>query len=104
MKKKKKSRAQILPFFFLNLECNAFNRAFSVLTFIKTGIECVEVFAVEFFLGDAQCFTETLKMHDFAFPQESDWCTYIRIFDKAEDIVVGGAGFLFWGDCVRTTY
>lgn len=62
MKKKKKSRAQILPFFFLNLECNAFNRAFSIFAFVKTGIECVEVFAVEFFLGDAQCFTETGRL------------------------------------------
>lgn len=62
MKKKKKSRAQILPFFFLNLECNAFNQVFSVLTFVKTGIECVVVLAVEFFLGDAERFTETGRL------------------------------------------
>lgn len=58
-RKKKKSRAKILPFFFVNLECNAFNQVFSAFTFVKTGIERVVVFAVEFFLGDAKRFTET---------------------------------------------
>lgn len=52
---------------------------------------------------NVQPFAETLEMHDFAFPQETDWVADFRVFDKAQDIVIGSAGFLFCCDLVKTT-
>lgn len=39
-------------------------------------------FAVKFFLNQAEAFTETLEMHDFALAQKTDRFTDFRIFDK----------------------
>ena len=52
---------------------------------------------------NVQPFAETLEMHDFAFSQETDWVADFRVFDKAQDIVIGSAGFLFCCDLVKTT-
>ena len=41
------------------LEGGAFNPSRLLFAFIKLRIECVEVFAVEFFLNDTEGFTET---------------------------------------------
>ena len=54
-------------------------------------------------LYDAQTFTETLIVYDFAFTQETDWFADFRIFDKAQNVIVGCTCFLLWGDFVRTT-
>ena len=43
-------------------------------------------------------------MDDLPLPQEADRIAYLGVFDKAEDIVVCRAGFLLWGDLVKTTY
>ena len=71
---------------------------------VKRRVEGVEVPEIQLILGDAQGLAETLEVHDFPFSQIADRITYIRVFDDAEDVVVGGAGFLFWRDLVKTTY
>lgn len=43
-------------------------------------------------------------MYNLALAQKTDRIAYFRIFDHAENIVVGCAGFLLWGDPVSTTY
>lgn len=70
---------------------------------IKIRVKRIEVLGIQPVGHEAESFSETLEMNDFAFPQETDRITYFRIFDQAQNIVVGGAGFLFWGDFVRTT-
>ena len=41
------------------------------------------------------CFTETLEVHDFTFPQEADHIFHIRrILTQTQDIVICGAGLL----------
>lgn len=50
------------------------------------------------------CFAETLEVDDFPLSQETDDIVDVRVVGKAEDIVVGEAGFLLWCDLVRTTY
>ena len=72
---------------------------------IKTGIEGVKIIRVQIFLHAAQRFTETLEMDDFPFPEEFDGIGHFGdIFHQPQDVIVGGAGFLFWGDLVKTTY
>ena len=51
-----------------------------------------------------QGFTETLEMNHFPFSEEADRIADLRVFDDAEDVIVGAPGFLFWGDLVSTTY
>lgn len=70
---------------------------------IKFRVECIEIPAVEMVFYNVQPFAETLEMHDFAFSQETDWVADFRVFDKAQDIVIGSAGFLFCCDLVKTT-
>lgn len=43
-------------------------------------------------------------MYNLALAQKTDRIAYFRIFDHAENIVVGCAGFLLWGDLISTTY
>lgn len=40
-------------------------------------------------------FAEPLEVDDLTFSQETDGIADLRVFDYTEDIVVGGAGFLF---------
>lgn len=67
-------------------------------------VECVEVLAVQIILDDSETFSEALEVYDLPLAQEFDRFTNIRIIDKTQDIIVGRAGFLFWGDLVKTTY
>ena len=46
-------------------------------------------------LGNAQGFTEALVVDDLPGSEELDGFTDIRILDQAQNVVVGGAGFLF---------
>lgn len=78
--------------------------AFSRASVIEFRIECVEILAVKTILYDPQTFTESLVMHNFTFPKESDWISNFRIFYQTEDVVISRAGFLFWHDLVSTTY
>lgn len=74
-----------------------------MLLHVEFRIDCVEVFGVEIILNDSQPFAKTLIVHDFALTQEADWVEDIRVVAKTDDVVVGRAGFLLWGDFVRTT-
>lgn len=52
---------------------------------------------------DAHGFTETLEVNDLTGTQEADRIYNIGIFYHTKNIIIGGAGFLLWGDFVRTT-
>ena len=65
------------------------------ITAVKSGIECIEVPGVQVILGNAQGFTEALVVDDLPGSEELDGFTDIRILDQAQNVVVGGAGFLF---------
>lgn len=67
----------------------------AALRVIKGRIKSVEVAAVQMLLNRAESFAETLEMNDFTFPKEADRVADFRVFDDTEDVVVGGAGFLF---------
>lgn len=71
---------------------------------VKFRVEGVEVFGIQVILDDPQAFAEPLEMHHLALPQEPDRITDFRVFDQAEDIVVGGTGFLLCCNHVRTTF
>ena len=42
----------------------------------------------------AHRFAEALEMHDFACAQEFERLAHVRVVDQAQQVVVGGAGFL----------
>lgn len=62
---------------------------------VEGRIKGIEIAAVQFLLGDAEKFPESLVMNQLPFPEEPDGFAYIVVPDHAEDIVIGGAGFLF---------
>ena len=66
-----------------------------VAAVVKCGIVGVEVLRVKAFLRDAQGIAEALEVHDFALAKEFDRFAYIWIVNQAQNIVVGGSGFLF---------
>ena len=78
-------------------------RLLAELLHIEFRIDCVEVFGVKVILNDSQPFAEALIVHDFALTQEADWVQDIRVVAETDDVIVGRAGFLLWGDFVRTT-
>ena len=45
--------------------------------------------------GDAQAFTEALIVHKLALTQKAYHIFHIRVINKPQDVIVGGAGFLF---------
>ena len=61
---------------------------------IKGGIEGVEVFGIEGVLGHAQGIRKALVVYDLPLTQELDGILNVGIIDKAQDVVVGDAGFL----------
>ena len=69
-------------------------RALPVLQ-IKFRVDGVEVLAVQILLDESERFTESLIMYDLAFSQETDRVEDVRVVAHAEDVVIGGAGFLF---------
>ncbi len=64
----------------------------------------VVVLCVKVILHNAQRVTESLEMHDLPGPQELERLPDVRVVDQAEKVVVGGSGFLFWYDGIRTTF
>lgn len=62
--------------------------------FVKCRVKGIEVAAVQMVLNVPEGFTKALEVNDFPFPQEADGIADIVVFDHAEDVVVGGAGFL----------
>ena len=72
---------------------------------VKAGIERIEILRVELFLHTSERFSEPLEVYHFPCPQEADGiCDFRNVPDNTEDIVIGCAGFLLWGDLVKTTY
>ena len=68
----------------------------SGFTFIKFRVKGIEVFGVQLILDNTESFAKALEMYDFPGAKELYGFIDIRIIpDKAEDIVIGGAGFLF---------
>ena len=55
---------------------------------IKFWIKCVEVLGIQMFFHDIEPFAKPLKMHDLTFPQEAYRVAYLRVFHKAQDIVI----------------
>ena len=52
----------------------------------------------------AERLAEALEVDDFSGAEKADWIGDFRIFDNTENVVIGRAGFLLWGDPVSTTY
>ena len=71
---------------------------------VEGWIEGIEVPGVQIILEHPKRFPEALEVYDFPFPQEPDGVCHLGILHQSEDIIVGGAGFLLWGDLVSTTY
>ena len=42
-------------------------------------------------------FTETLEVNHLAFPEELDGLAHVRFLDQAQNVLIGGAGFLLCG-------
>ena len=74
-----------------------------LLAQVEFRVDGVEVFAVQIILHDTQAFAEPLEMNDLTLPEEADRIDDIRIVHHAENVVIGGAGFLFCCNCERTT-
>ena len=70
---------------------------------IKSRVEGVEILGVKVILGDAEGFTEPLEVDNLPLAEEADRIADLRVLDEAEDVVVGGAGFLLRCGLVRTT-
>ena len=70
---------------------------------VEGGVGEVDVFGVHFFLAQAQAFAEALEVNDLPLPQKADDVVHVRVVGQAEDVVIGQAGLLLWGDFVRTT-
>ena len=62
---------------------------------IKFRIDRVKILAVEIILDESERFAESLIMYDLAFSQETDRVEDVRVVAHADDVIIGGAGFLF---------
>lgn len=62
---------------------------------VERRVESVKVLAVEVVLDEFERFTETLKMHDFAFTQKSYRVADVGVVDEANQVVIGCARLLF---------
>ena len=62
---------------------------------IKFRIDRVKILAVEIILHNAKRFAKTLIMHNLPLSQEADRVENIRVIAHADDVIIGGAGFLF---------
>ena len=72
---------------------------------IKARVKGIEIFSIQLLLHRTQCFTETLEMNYLSCPKETyGICNFRDVFHHPEDIIVGGACLLFWGDLISTTY
>ena len=60
----------------------------SIFIRVKSGIECIEVLAVQLILRNSQRFTESLIMNNLTFSQEFDGFADIRFFDQPEDVII----------------
>lgn len=86
----------------MSLYC--FHLAATISRRVKFRVEGVEVLGVQMILNDSQTFAKPLEVHHFSLAQESDGIADLRVLDQAEDVVIGGAGFLLCCNHVRTTF
>ena len=71
---------------------------------VKSRVGEVDVFRVHFFLAKPQTLAKPLEVHDLPLPKEADDVVYVRVVGKAQNVVIGEAGFLFCCDGVRITF
>ena len=72
--------------------------------FVKRGIiHIIILFVAALVLADAQCFAESLVMHDLSCAEEFNNVVYVRIVGKAKNVVVGYASFLLCCELIRRT-
>ena len=62
---------------------------------VKCRVEGVEILRVQAVGGQAERFTEALVMHNLPCAEEFDGVAHVGIVAHPENIIVGGAGFLF---------
>ena len=74
-----------------------FNSISGYCSFIKRRVEGVEILRVQPVGGQAERFTETLVMHNLPCTQEFDRVADIRVIAHTQNVVIGGARFLFCG-------
>lgn len=70
---------------------------------VKGRVDCVDVFLVHFFGCNPQRLAEALEMHNLTRAQKANGIVDVRIVGKAENVVIGGAGFLLCCFLIRTT-
>ena len=66
-------------------------------------IHIIILLVAGFVLADAECFTETLVMHDLSCAKELDHVAYVGIVGKAKDVVISDSCFLFCYELIRRT-
>ncbi len=71
---------------------------------VESRVGEVDVFRVHFFLAKPQALAKPLEVHDLPLPQEADDVVYIWVVGKAQNVVIGEAGFLFCCNGVRTAF
>ena len=67
----------------------------TVLWFVESRVEGIEIAAVKVILYIPKGFAETLEVDDLSLSEETDGVADLRIFHYTKNIVIGGAGFLF---------
>ena len=78
--------------------------SFRLFLAVKFGIERIEVLGIKLVGGNAQRLAKPLVMHDFPLAQKADRVAHVVVVAEAQDVVVRRAGFLLWGDWIRTTF
>ena len=72
--------------------------------FVKRRVGKVDVFLVHLLLGQTHRLAEALEVNDLPLTQEADDVVYIWVVGKAQNVVIGEAGFLFCCNGVRTAF
>lgn len=76
----------------------------SAAVFVECRIAGVEIFRIEVILSNAESFSETLEVNNFALSQESDGILHIGIISKTENVIIGGSCLLLCCNLKRTTF
>lgn len=76
--------------------------------FVSGAIKCrighIDVLLIHLFRRQTQRLAEALVVHDLALTQKPDHIRHIRVVAKPQNVVIGLARLLLWGDLVSTTY
>ena len=76
---------------------------FAAAVLIESRVTCIEVLGVKVLLYHPECFAKTLEVYDLPGTQKTNRIYNVRVFYDTKNVIVSGAGFLLWGDFVRTT-